>query len=69
MGNGSVACSKKVVYQIEIICGNFFACLFDLLLEAAETLVDVLDGGCVQVLLRLDGMGLLCYVLFVYLFC
>ena len=48
--------AKKVVYQIEIICGNFFARLLGLLLEAAETLADVLDGGCVQVLL-LDGHG------------
>ena len=51
MGNRGVACGKKVVHQIEIIRGNFFACLLDLLLEAAETLADVANGGGVQVLL------------------
>ena len=46
MGNRGVACGKKVVYQIEIICGNFFARLLGLLLEAAETMADVLTSGC-----------------------
>ena len=38
--------AKKVVHQIEIIRGNFFACLFNLLFDVAETLVDVANGGC-----------------------
>ena len=54
MGNRSVTCGKKVVHHIEIIRGNFFACLFNLLLDMVETLVDVANGNCVQVLL-LDG--------------
>ena len=39
--------AKKVVYQIEIIRGDVFSCLFDLLIGTVETLADVLDGDIV----------------------
>ncbi|MDU1533306.1 MAG: hypothetical protein E6899_00230 [Neisseria sp.] len=57
IGNGGIACGEKVVYQIEIICGNFFTCLFGLFLDTVETLVDVANGNCVKVLL-LGGHGI-----------
>ena len=49
--------AKKVVYQIEIIRGNFFACLFDLLLDVAEAVSDMVSGDGVQLLL-LGGHGI-----------
>lgn len=51
MGNCGVACGKKVVHQIEIIRGNFFACLFDLLLDVAEAVLDMVNSDGVQLLL------------------
>ena len=56
MGNRGVACGKKVVHQIEIIRSNFFACLFNLLLDVAEAVSDMVNGDGVQVLL-LGGQG------------
>ena len=57
MTNSGVACGKKVVHQIEIIRGNFFACLFDLLLDVAEAVLDMVNGDGVQFLL-LGGHGI-----------
>ena len=68
MGNRGVACGKKVVYQIEIIRGNFFTCLFDLLIDTVETLADVANGGGVQVLL-LGGHGVPLLRAFCLFFC